>query len=143
MILPAFQITRQANQRLTNHEEMVGEIMSAWDIYWLTRLDAIQITLVVLAIVSSIVGLVTALIITMEEIWDGYGRKLFIWCSVIFGISILILTIIPSSKEMAAIYLIPKIVNDEKVAQVPDKALQILNGKLDEWLDEMRGKDKK
>jgi len=40
----------------------------------------------------------------------------------------------PSTKEMAAIYLIPKIANNEHVQKIPDKALTVLNKYLDEWI---------
>jgi hypothetical protein len=50
--------------------------------------------------------------------------------------------LIPTTEEMAAIYLLPKIANNEQVQQVPDKAMQLLNGKLDEWIADVRGEKK-
>ena len=40
----------------------------------------------------------------------------------------------PSTKEMAAIYLIPKIANNQHIQQIPDKALTVLEKYLDEWI---------
>lgn len=51
---------------------------------------------------------------------------------------------IPSSKTLAAMYLIPKmtdkataIASHEKINQIPDKVLTILNGKLDQWINDV------
>ena len=49
---------------------------------------------------------------------------------------------IPNSNQVAAIYLLPKIANNEQVQQIPDKALKLMEGKMDEWLDGLR-KEKK
>ncbi|MBP7209597.1 MAG: hypothetical protein KBA02_00210 [Paludibacteraceae bacterium] len=49
---------------------------------------------------------------------------------------------VPSSKTISAMYLIPKITANEQVQQIPDKVLQIMNGKLDEWIEDL-SKEKK
>lgn len=42
----------------------------------------------------------------------------------------------PNSRTIAAMYLVPKLINNEQVNQFPDKALKLLNNKLDEWIQE-------
>ena len=49
----------------------------------------------------------------------------------------LIATFTPSSKTIAAMYLVPKIANNEQVQQIPNKALDVLNLKLDEWIKDL------
>lgn len=45
---------------------------------------------------------------------------------------------IPSQKEVAAIYVIPKIVNNEKVQAIPSKILDLATG----WLDALKPEKK-
>jgi hypothetical protein len=58
-------------------------------------------------------------------------------------ICIVMAIFIPSTKELAAIYLIPKIVNNEQVQQVPDAALKLLNLKMEEWIKDTVGEGEK
>ena len=52
---------------------------------------------------------------------------------------IVVWAFIPSTKEACAIYLIPKIANNEQVQKIPENALRLLNAKLEEWIDEQIG----
>jgi len=45
-------------------------------------------------------------------------------------------TYIPSSKEMAAILIIPKIANNTKVSEMPNKLLDLANS----WIEELAPK---
>jgi len=45
-----------------------------------------------------------------------------------------IVSLLPSTKEMAIIYVVPKIINDESVAKIPGKLVQLSS----EWLEELR-----
>ena len=42
----------------------------------------------------------------------------------------------PTTKQGAVIWLLPKVVNNEQVQAVPEKALRLLNNQLDEWLED-------
>jgi hypothetical protein len=60
-----------------------------------------------------------------------------------------VISMIPSTKQVAFIYIVGtmsqnKIVQDigEKSLQIPDKALEMLNIKMDEYLKEMKGEIK-
>jgi hypothetical protein len=64
--------------------------------------------------------------------------------NIVMLITALLCIFIPSPKQIAAIYLIPKIVNNEDVKNVPDKVLRLMNEKLDQWIeDTLKTKDKK
>jgi len=42
----------------------------------------------------------------------------------------------PTTKQMCSIYLIPKIVNNERVQNIGDKSLTVIENKFEEWLNE-------
>ena len=46
----------------------------------------------------------------------------------------LIASLLPSTKEMVIIYVVPKVINSEDVAKIPSKLLHLSS----EWLDELR-----
>jgi len=119
--------------------------MSAWTVYLFTRLDALHGTFVAIITISAVV-LIMATIFrclgmpehnpTSKEAKTLTQRcnKAIIISTISFFFGGMLLMIIPTSKDFAAIYLIPKIVNNEKVEGLPDKALDLMNKKLDEWL---------
>ena len=50
---------------------------------------------------------------------------------------------LPSSKTIAAMYLIPKIANNESVQQIPSKALEVMNKSLDAWIKDLTKEEAK
>ncbi|MFA5380091.1 MAG: hypothetical protein WC455_30300 [Dehalococcoidia bacterium] len=48
----------------------------------------------------------------------------------------------PNSKTIAAMYLLPKIAANEHVQRIPDKALTVLEKKLDAYLESFDKKEK-
>lgn len=86
--------------------------ISPWMIYWITRLDVI---------LGISVILMCTLIITFI-IWFFEARQRIVpamkFLLIPFIPLLIILTCLPSTKEMAAIIIIPKIVNSEKVERV-------------------------
>jgi len=50
----------------------------------------------------------------------------------------LFLCFIPSEKETIAIYVIPKIVNNEQIQDISEKTLNVLQYKLNEWIDDIK-----
>lgn len=109
-------------------------MITAWDIYLLTRLDGVLTALAVLLLISaSILGgwaLTEMLECSFDEIKKPFIKYLTIWlCVFFFGM------LIPNSKEIAAMYLLPKVVNNEEVQKPPTNALKLLNGKMEQWID--------
>lgn len=137
--------------------------MSGWTIYWITRLDSLQGLAIACAIAGG--GAIAFLAVGWwlfaddAKMYDQFSdekqraaslraksRLCLRWLRVVpvfFVLALLAAVLTPSMKEAAAIYLIPKIVNNEQVQQVPDKAMQLLQGKLDEWISETAGKKEK
>lgn len=57
--------------------------------------------------------------------------------SSIMLISYLLALFVPDSKTIAAMYLVPRIVENKNVQQIPDKALTLIEKKLDAYLSEI------
>lgn len=98
--------------------------ITTWQMYWLTILDSISIGLIVVGIALIIVGLFFA------QETDGWSS-----IAAIAGILLFIIDcFIPSTKQMAAILIIPKIVNNAKVQEIPDKLLSLAEA----WMEELK-----
>ena len=123
---------------------MENQIITPGLIYWITRLDSIIGFFMFWSVIGGITGCVLLIIgITEEEETTiKYAKKTLL--SIIFPI--LILIFIPSSKEMAAIYLIPKIANSNSAKNIvgaTDNATILLQRKMSEWLEEQIQGEKK
>lgn len=128
-------------------------MITGWDVYWITRLTALNgffeftglITLLaVLGIFSWVYPIITDVYSygPREKLWKIY-RRTMIGGTITGIILILISLFIPTTKEMAAIYIIPNIANNKQVQKIPDNAATLLNTKLEQWIDETMLKDKK
>lgn len=123
-------------------------MITSWDIYWLTRLDNICVFLGVLWVLSLVaVGValfigIFGLIEDDDEIKSGIKQVLryFVPIAIILSIPAIFL---PSTKEYAAIWLIPKVINNEQVQKVPEQALKLLNLKVEQWIADMTTEKKK
>ena len=114
--------------------------MTHWQMYWITRLDALQGDGVVVIIIFSFFLGITAFIIATVAKYAGNDEdaikiaQVTSRCSKILlsiGFSlILLLAFVPSTKEMAAIIIVPKIVNNEKIQELPENLLELSN----EWI---------
>jgi hypothetical protein len=115
-------------------EEMT---ITPWQMYWLARLDDVQGFFICVSLFSTFVGLVWLMFVAMErERVDKRAVGLLIAALVSGGISVFI----PTNKQIVAIIVVPKIVNNAKVQEVPDKLLTLFT----EWAEELRpGKDSK
>ena len=119
-------------------------------IYWLTRLDGINYVLngaMLVCLMATIVSaIVTAFIFCFTD--PGYrsydadlkkGKKAFgvVWrlaiTTIVFAIAA---CAVPSTKNMAAIIMVPVIANNEQVQELPNKVLELGN----EWLNELKPK---
>ena len=107
-----------------------------WLIYLLGVLDDTKTLLLVFSIISMIATVFVIGIYAMErDSLIGGAKKIL----VVFLIELFICIIsvlIPSSKTVAAIYLIPSIVENKQVQQIPEKTLKLFNLKLDAWIEE-------
>lgn len=58
----------------------------------------------------------------------------------IFAILVLlsIANLLPTQKEFAAIYLVPKIVNNEQIQKLPVNAVELINKQFESWLNDLQ-----
>lgn len=116
-------------------------MITPMQMYWLLKLDDIRV-LCVLATGIMLFFTFVSLVAYNEEA-DRNVKKVatvgFVLC--LFGIGLFggALTFLPSTKQMATIYVVPAIANNEKIQQLGGKALDISNQLLDltkEYLQE-------
>lgn len=94
-------------------------------IYWITRLDGIQCLLGVGGVFVIIIGL-------MMYIED---KKKYWVRTIVTGIVMVIITVfIPSTKQMCAILVIPKVANNENVQTLGKDLVEIAHN----WMNEIK-----
>ena len=94
-------------------------------IYWLTRCDAIKDLIVFLVLVSllfNFIGLVGFVASEMSggEIANPFGRRFYKTVIAMLSATLLAITFLPTTKEMAAIIVVPRIANSESIQQLGD-----------------------
>lgn len=126
-------------------------MINSWQIYWITRLDSLCTSITIMFVVPFIIWVIANIIYCVANITDDiqkdnkpiYRKWLFkitpIYLVILLGLS----CFIPSTKEVAAIYLIPKIVNNEQIQKLPNNTALFLNKKLEQWIDKMTNEEKK
>lgn len=101
--------------------------ITQFQMYLITSLDAFMTAFIMF-------GIVGAFVVAMI----GCEYRRVFWFMPIPLISIVLGVLTPSTKQMAAILIVPAIVNNEEVQKLPNSIL----GLADEWLEELRpGKD--
>lgn len=121
--------------------------MTGMQLYWLLKLDDFRDLLDCISLAGAIIGGLGLFVILMlritianddEKVAKGCARAIRPACIVI-GITIflaLLRTILPSTKQLAVIYVVPPIINNESVQKIPGKMLNL----AEEWLDELKPK---
>ena len=124
-------------------------MITAWDVYWITRLDGIGFLCMTMFLVALAAVVVWCFVMGPAEMWQYNKEKhpqylRLLYAAIASGLLVLTIgTFIPTTKEAVAIYMIPKIANNEQIQQLPDNAMKFLNGKFEEWIGDMAGKKKK
>ena len=109
-------------------------MITSWDLYWITRLDGIDLLLCIIFIIGTIILIVSSACYgAAEEKMPKWALKPAILLIVI-GI---IEAFIPDTKTMIAIMFVPKIVNNETVQQIPENAAKFIDLKLKEWISDL------
>lgn len=120
--------------------------ISAWDIYWLLMLDNFHGgTLFLLSALSTLllfVGLVMSIDTDLKDLRPA-GKKILIAASVGLSLCFFIGLFLPTTKQMAAIIVAPKIINNESVQKIPADLLEILGLSMDAVKKELKDVAKK
>ena len=117
-------------------------MISAFNIYLIILLDDIEFAFIVGTMLSFImcVMFVSAIICRITEDDKELLERMAKPAKVALVVFILFLTgivLTPNTKEAAAIYLIPKIANNEQIQDIGGNALDILQNKFQEWVDDI------
>lgn len=103
--------------------------LTTWGMYWLVKLDTIQMFLFFFGVLAT-----AAALMFISAAWETEHRPIGIFATVCAFIMLTLGVLCPDTKQMAAIIIVPKIINDERVQNVPDKILELGL----EWLEELR-----
>lgn len=136
--------------------------MSMLTLYFLLKLDAI-IGLFIGILVASVIFTIVYMTVRATQIvdystaskeeddWRKYRQFIIKKCIPVILVIIIITIAIPNTKEMAFIYVASKVTQSnrakrigEKALDMPEKALDILNKKMNEYLeDQIKNKTEK
>lgn len=111
-------------------------MITSMEMYWLLKLDDIYMLVSCAAALATGVFVVSFLAYKFagvdgnkqEQKTSGIAALVSLVCSVLLWC---VVTFIPTTKQMAAIYVVPAIVNNEKVQQIGNKTLDISEQLLD------------
>jgi len=114
--------------------------MTSWTLYWITRLDAVG-WLLIGAVVLSIGAACVNGFLWGEEFdpKSGDSRRYFKRVRKFSALALLLSltnTMIPSTKEMAAIIVLPKIANSATVKELGDATVELAK----QWLESLKPK---
>lgn len=107
--------------------------ITTMQMYWLIMLDNLTsglVAILVMCVLFSIFGSPTLGMIEKEELFLPVMKKLL----VVAAVSLLCLTFIPTTKQMAAILIVPKIANSEKVQTIGNNVYDLAV----EWMEELK-----
>jgi hypothetical protein len=116
--------------------------MDAFTIYLLLKLDSLVAVFILptivlgLVCVAFVVLLVASTIDELEEIQKKCCKILKCFLPVFF-IFLTLAVVTPTTKQMCAIYLIPKIANNEQIQNIGDKSLTLVEKKFEEWVNDI------
>lgn len=108
-------------------------MITASEIYWILKLDAIQNMFLIFSIFTGMFGLAMAIIWGVNSADDYYDnekkaaacRKRFFVTVPVLVVLMLITALLPSTKQMAAIKVIPAIANSEIVGELSADAKEL------------------
>ena len=108
-------------------------------IYWISRLDVIcrfcEVTAILLGVATIVMGIICAVAkFDEDEITAAQLLRIIRVTFPVVAVATLLRVFTPTKKEMAAIIVIPKIVNNETVAGIGDGVKTLAT----EWLEELR-----
>lgn len=115
-------------------------MLTPFEVYLITLLDGMGITIGLMAFFLAVAGLIVLLgnydyLRYRDDMQKGMKRLCDVGRNmVIVAIALLIMqTFIPSTKQMCAILVVPHIVNNEDAKAIPQEMLQLFRKQMGEW----------
>lgn len=113
------------------------EILTPAMVYWVGVVDSIKYLVLVLSNLSMISGVMALVFYSFQYIENGVNypkiRKLAIILISIALMSLTIRVFIPNGKTIAAMYVLPPIVNNESVQALPSEVLDFVRGYIKQY----------
>ena len=114
-------------------------------IYWISAFDNIRNVALPIFIIGMIIGILTTMLYVVSKVLEDeddcakatagvLGPVLKRFVGPVVAISLAILAFAPSSKTLAAMYIVPAIANNEKVQDVGNRLYDLAV----EWMDELK-----
>ena len=146
------QKTNDNQQPLTNQTESNKPMITTSQMYWLVKLDDIQTMLILIGSLVTVAAAATTFSGAVYRSsrkrysWDTdesikqdhqLGRTMHRYSVPSLLVGIVLLTVgvlVPTTKEMAAILIVPRVANSEKVQTVGNRLYDLAV----EWMDELR-----
>lgn len=127
--------------------------MEWWHIYLFTRLDVI-LSVTNGLILITVIGTIITNFIYIFPVCEGDipkdhvrpYKKANIFAAMCIGLLLFIKVVIPTQKEAAAIYLLPKLAKSEfasEASKIPADAMKLIRLKMESWIDDLEGENKK
>jgi hypothetical protein len=106
--------------------------MSAWTIYWITRLSFIKVFLFALVLIAACIsiGLSVAIPDTKDKSIKKLYKKYLRYSILSTIVTWLIFALIPSKNTVIAMYVLPKLAN----SAYTEKYIKLLDAKLEDLL---------
>lgn len=125
--------------------------MNMWLMYLILKLDDIANGLKASCALSMTILIVTLVMFIFSSLMVGDFPKgvasvkktinsLFKWAIPILIVSFLLHIILPTTKQAAAIYFVPKVINNKEVQKMPDKLVTLANSWMDEQIKSIKSK---
>lgn len=119
--------------------------ITASNIYWITRLDALEGLFILLSAVGTIVLGVSGFVAFMafldeDERVLGNMKKIMKFSIPALAIGLLGCFLVPNTEEAAAMWVVPKVVNCESLPTVGTNVLHIIDTSIDRLKEKRSGK---
>ena len=108
-------------------------MITPFQMYLLLMLDGICIITAIMTIVSALITFIIGVMSVASDVNEEeqkYARKFLKYLVPIFVLSLLLSVFIPNTKQAATIFLVPKVLNNEKVQDIGQNGLDLANNLL-------------
>ncbi len=113
-------------------------LISAWDIYWITRLDAIKDLCFIITLFGGSLGLISLALVIFENP-PALLRKVTKTMLTLAAVGAVGMCILPSTRVAAAMVVLPAIVNSQAVQKLPAELTSLAT----DWLHDLRSENRK
>lgn len=119
-------------------------MITSWEMYWFTRLDGVHDSAIAVLVLASVAALFCAVGygVAVSEEDDSMLRRvrpMLVLTLLAMTVGAAAAILVPTTKEMAAIKVVPLIANSESVKKIGDVGNNMLD-LANEWLLELKPK---